>query len=578
MGKVDRKDKGNKRLPAFLESIFSKFQTIKIKIVALVLLSVVAAVAVTMVVLIEYSKTLVVDSAYGKMLNVVSSYGSMIDKTEGGKALTSEEYAEMLKDVSLEGISSANCFLVDKNGIVKYYPDAERIGKPNKNKVITTVVGNINKGKTPENLCTEYEEDGVQKYASFFITSAKSIVVMEARADELMSPIKVLTRRAILIAIIVLVVALVLTFVVVRGITNPILQLIQIINNTAKLRLTFPESLNKLCKRQDETGEISRAVRTMSVSLKDVVTRIDDANKSIENDMQNLEKSSNSVNVFCTDNSATAKKLVASTQKAAQMTEDLNNEMRMMKDKSEDIRQVALDNSDQAVEISGRAQQMQATTIETMNRTRETYQEIKTKADIAVEGLSAVSRINDLTEAISEISDQTSLLSLNASIEAARAGDAGRGFAVVATEISNLANRSLETVGDINKIISDVNKAVKNISKAMEETSAFIETNVMADFDEYNKIGEQYMKDAQSFKAGMDNISEVLGNLNDSISSVSDGLENIQDTIKDTTVSVENIAEKNSEVVFATTDNYELTNSTVARVDDLKLIVDSFEI
>lgn len=65
---------------------------------------------------------------------------------------------------------------------------------------------------------------------------------------------------------------------------------------------------------------------------------------------------------------------------------------------------------------------------------------------------------------ISEIADQTNLLSLNASIEAARAGEAGRGFAVVAEEIGSLATQSADTAHEINDIIGEL---TENSEKSM---------------------------------------------------------------------------------------------------------------
>lgn len=65
-------------------------------------------------------------------------------------------------------------------------------------------------------------------------------------------------------------------------------------------------------------------------------------------------------------------------------------------------------------------------------------------------------QMNSITELINNVADQTSLLALNASIEAARAGTSGRGFAVVASEISNLAWQTSEATKDINKLIGKV--------------------------------------------------------------------------------------------------------------------------
>lgn len=79
--------------------------------------------------------------------------------------------------------------------------------------------------------------------------------------------------------------------------------------------------------------------------------------------------------------------------------------------------------------------------------------------------------IKMVTEIIREISDKTNLLSLNASIEAARAGDAGRGFAVVADEISKLADQSMESISSIGKILGEMKRRVDDSLAAVNDLS-----------------------------------------------------------------------------------------------------------
>ena len=77
----------------------------------------------------------------------------------------------------------------------------------------------------------------------------------------------------------------------------------------------------------------------------------------------------------------------------------------------------------------------------------------------------------DIISSIKSIADQTNLLSLNASIEAARAGDAGRGFAVVAGEVQNLSSSSKETTDHISGILGEMNKSIKDMINKISEIS-----------------------------------------------------------------------------------------------------------
>ncbi len=578
--KKEKAPKADKAPKMKKQTGYSKFNSLQVKVSGLIIFSVIVASLLITFSMVSYTKNLLVDASYAKMTNVVNSYGALIDRAEtdnNAKVLPTEDYTEFLDGLQVDGSPSSYCFIVDKNGLVKYHIDEKRIGMPNKNKVITEIIGQLSKGVKPENLCLEYEEDGKTWLASYYITSIKTVVVMCADSNELISPINALVTRAIILICVILVIGLALTFFMVRTFTKPLEQVIEIIRDTAQLKLVLPENMDKLCKRKDETGVMSRAVSEMSQSLQKVVAKIDLANDHIKNNMEKLENSSNQVHVFCTDNSATTQQLAASTQEVTEMANRMSGYVDDMRKQFQAITNETAKSNKASEEIAGRAKNMQHSTQEAIYKTQEMYQSIKDKTENALDGLKAVSQINELTSAIMEISDQTSLLSLNASIEAARAGEAGRGFSVVASEISNLANRSLETVGDIDKIIVDVNDAVAKITASMEETSAFLENHVLTDYDNFNHIGDQYYQDADTFKAGMDHISKRAEALNASIKEVEAAVERIHTSMDETTYGVTDIAEKTSNVVSATSDNYQMTNDTVDSVNELKDIVNSFQ-
>lgn len=566
----------------------NKVQSIKSRILVLVVAGIVIAVGITLVVMMNYIESLVVDSAYGKMLNTITSYGKMIDVAEEEvqdetsvsqvkAVLTADQYGEILKDMEIEGVDSYSYYVLNKSGIIIYHQDESKIGKPNTVSVITSFISEMNRGVIPDNLCLEYEENGVTQYASYYVTGIRSVVVVCADGDELMNPIRELVIRAVIVTLVILAAAILLTNIIVGRISKPIWKISNVINDTAKLKLKVPEDMDKLCARKDETGMMSRAVLEMSENLHEIVRKIETANINIKDNMGKLEDSSNQVHVLCMDNSATTQQLAASTETVTGMTQMMNEHVIKMREQSERIGKETEESNKASEEIAGRAKAMQDSTAEAIARTKEMYQQIKDRTEVAINGLKSVAKINELTDAIVEISDQTGLLSLNASIEAARAGDAGRGFAVVASEINNLAKRSLDTVDDINVIIAEVNRAVTNISASLEETSVFLEENVLTDYDNFKQISEQYQKDADTFKNGMTNISLGVERLNTSIESVTEAVGNIHSTIQETSVGVSDIAEKTSNVVSVTSDNSTLTTNTVDSVGELEEIIDKFQ-
>ncbi len=562
---------------------FSKFHSIQAKVSLLVILGVAISTFAILQIMINRVEDLLVESYYGKMLNVATSYGKMIDNEEAEldlvlkkETLSTEQYDKIFEGIEIDGIEDFQYYVVHRAGVIKYHTDETQIDKPNRIEAIRDVCAGMNVGKIPSNLCVEYEENGVKMYASYYITQSWSVLVICTSDEELMKPIRELTTIAIIMALVILAAVIVVTNLVIRRITKPLNQVTHIIDDTAKLRLHLPENMDKLCGRKDETGTISRAVRVMSQNLHEVVSKIDAANNQVSKNMDKLEDSSNQVNMLCTDNSATTQELAASTEEVNNMTQMMNAHMVNMKEQVSEISRETTESNKFSEEVAGRAQNMQNSTQVAIRQTKEMYEQIRERKETALLGLASVEKINELTNAIKEISDQTSLLSLNASIEAARAGEAGRGFAVVAQEISNLAHRSLETVSNINAIITEVNVAVKNITDSMTDTTDFLENSVLVDYDNFNQIGVQYMNDADTFKRGMNNISEDIKVLDEAMEQVAIAVDNIYRTIGETSVGVNDIADKTANVVNATSDNYDLTSSTVDRINELREIVKRF--
>lgn len=106
----------------------------------------------------------------------------------------------------------------------------------------------------------------------------------------------------------------------------------------------------------------------------------------------------------------------------------------------------------------------------------EVSESMELTTEIAQKLSAAVQEIGVTLNLISEISDSTNLLALNASIEAARAGEAGKGFAVVAAEVGNLANSTLQSLSEVKAVIERVQNNVNDINMQIAENSSKLGT------------------------------------------------------------------------------------------------------
>ncbi len=301
------------------------------------------------------------------------------------------------------------------------------------------------------------------KPEAWFETSTQRIDLMSQVEEALGQSVSSLAmherddaRRALWLTVGAVIVSLlavaVLSWLIIRMIDSAVRDLNRVLNDLAQRDL----SARATYESKDEFGQISRNLNRMAQEISGVVQEIGNAtaqvataaeesstvtmqtSQSVEQQRQSTELVATAINQM----SATVREVAHSTNDAAQLSQRVNTSTTQGRTEIEGtitlIRQLSGQAEDTALIIG----------------------ELKQESD----GISSV------LDVIRGIAEQTNLLALNAAIEAARAGDHGRGFAVVASEVRVLAQKTQESTGNIQQMISNLQSGSDRASSSMQET------------------------------------------------------------------------------------------------------------
>lgn len=390
--------------------------------------------------------------------------------------------------------------------------------------------------------------------------------IVNGQADD----IRNVTIAVVLIACVV---AVLIGIIISTGIQKNMKRISGRLEEVAEGNLTTKVSV----KGHDEFNNLAVVANHMINNNKKLVQKVSGATDTLESSAQEVRQASNvmkdySVNII-------------------QAIDEINDGITKQSEHAEECVRKTDTLSEEIQNVSSIAGQVEGLVSEAENMINHGMQMVQTlgeratkttdvtiKVETSIEELKKESEIiNEFVETITNISEQTNLLSLNASIEAARAGEAGRGFAVVAEEIRKLADHSAEAAGEIQNNVTHITdqtvNSVENAKQARDMVALQTEAvqEVVGVFDDMNQCmqklfdalkeivssTEQADKEREDTLAAVKNISDIIAETAEGtklVQSVAAKLQENVDTMNQTAQSLgDNMNDLKSEIsVFKT--------------------------
>ncbi|MBO9552679.1 methyl-accepting chemotaxis protein [Pseudomonas sp.] len=291
----------------------------------------------------------------------------------------------------------------------------------------------------------------------------------DAATHEIVSAVSTAKGSMMVSLLLAIVAAGICGLLLMRAITAPVQRVVHALDKLRSGDLSMRLSLD----RKDEFGAIESGFNEMAEALANLVAQAQRSSVQVTTSVTEIAATSKQQQATATETAATTTEIGATSREIAATSRDLVRTMT-------EVTSAA----DQASSLAGSGQQGLARMEETMHQVMGAADLVNAKLGILNE---KASNITQMVVTIVKVADQTNLLSLNAAIEAEKAGEYGRGFAVVATEVRRLADQTAVATYDIEQMVREIQSAVSAGVMGMDKFSEEVRRGMF----EVQQVGEQ---------------------------------------------------------------------------------------